>query len=655
MAQPHSQVHQVPPQMSQVPHIQQMQQMQQMPPASQMQQQQQRPAYSPPQHSPSPANTPQPGYAMPPNKRPRTSPTSPPAPPQSPYIATPYAASPQLTAASPAPAASPNYSNLAPPQQYTTPYTNGNATQSPAPATTLSLPETRPSYPPSPAPQAAPAASTPPPSAQQYTTATMAPIAPPPPPVPGAMGPPSKPADKPIKEIEYDVADSLAGTGIDLRAEEQFLAEFYGGSFAQEARTGVPANPPGSKGSFYGAGHANQPGEIVTTTSQEAYEAEAARKTWDDAAHRLAVTRSIEILNPFLIIANLHHRVEKIAKEHGIGVNLELKNANPAGKMRPPQEFPPPKVTVSTKPGPDGAMVMTKGSFIPHDAYLVDQLALLSIATKHRLRELIEDANSIATIRQTTSHGEIPAEWADVAVPLRTGLNSLPDGPDGAASANPRKRSFSEYTTSSSAHKSGKHGPRNLMEAVRDNAKADRDVEEARLRKRQKRLNPEPTQAGSRAGSVAPGTPGGTAPEDTPAKAPSKKELKKGAAAARLAEASSTANTNQTLNALMTGFGRKKKEYSWLQKSGSTPGTPRASVGGAGSSTAAGDARPPEKQNLTPDPRYPRLGTWREDKEKGKNIQLRDWVNALEMDGIEVRAIQDAYLKLDTSTPKDRN
>jgi hypothetical protein len=254
------------------------------------------------------------------------------------------------------------------------------------------------------------------------------------------MGPPSKP---PAKEIEYDVADSLAGTGIDLRAEEQYLAEFYAGSFTQEARTGAPANAPGNKGSFYGAGLANQPGEPVAALSQEAYEAEVAQKVWDEAAHNLAAVRSVEIRNPFLMIANLHHRVEKIAKEHGLAVNLDLKNANPAGKLRPAQEFPPPKVTVSTKPGPDGAMVTTTGSFIPHDAYLVDQLALMSVATKHRLRELIEDASVVAIHRQTTSHGEIPEEWADVAVPLRTGLDSLPDGPEGAAILNPRKRTVS--------------------------------------------------------------------------------------------------------------------------------------------------------------------------------------------------------------------
>jgi hypothetical protein len=218
--------------------------------------------------------------------------------------------------------------------------------------------------------------------------------------------------------------------------------------------------------------------------------------------------------------------------------------------------------------------------------------------------------------------------------------------------------SFDAFTQSSSA-KSGKHGPRNIMEAVRDGAKVEREVEEARLRKRQKRLNPEGAQNGSRAGSAAPGVPGASAAPESEAgatKAPSKKELKKGAAAARLAEASSTASTNQTLSTLMGGFGRKRKEYSWMQKSGSGASTPsKQNAGDAGAAAAGGGPKVPEKTQLTGDPRYPRLGTWREDKEKGKNIQLRDWVTVLELDGIEIKAIQEAYLKLDSSTPKDRS
>ncbi|KAI1022630.1 hypothetical protein LB503_000596 [Fusarium chuoi] len=42
-------------------------------------------------------------------------------------------------------------------------------------------------------------------------------------PGPGVMGPPQRPAERPTKDYEYDVTDSLAGTGIDLRAEEQYM------------------------------------------------------------------------------------------------------------------------------------------------------------------------------------------------------------------------------------------------------------------------------------------------------------------------------------------------------------------------------------------------------------------------------------------------
>ena len=55
-----------------------------------------------------------------------------------------------------------------------------------------------------------------------------------------------------------------------------------------------------------------------------------------------------------------------------------------------------------------------------------------------------------------------------------------------------------------------------------------------------------------------------------------------------------------------------------------------------------------EKPHLTQEGRY-RLGSLREDKEKGRNIELRDWVTALEFDGIDVRAIQSAYVRLDES------
>ncbi|KAK3320762.1 hypothetical protein B0T19DRAFT_247595 [Cercophora scortea] len=703
-----------------------------------------RPSYSPPQqqqqHSISPASTPQPTFAIPPNKRPRMSP-GPQSQPQSPYPGSPYAMSPQLSSAqAPTPAAaptlapapspppatttaspSPNYSNVpaSTPNQQTyapTSYTNGNAAPLPSPTTasipmplptpSLHLPEVRPALPRTPSAPSTPTQQHQPhpqqqqnsqqhpqqqhqyhqqqpqqpqqqpvqqqqqqqPAQQQqqqqqphqqhqYTTAVMAPIGPPPPPTPVVMGPPSKPVERPTKEYEYDVSDSLAGTGIDLRAEEQALADYYAGTFAQEARTGAPANAPGSKGSFYGAGWANQTAEPIDAESQEKHAAEMAKKAWDEAAQRLATMRANEIRDPFLLLAVVHRKAEKMAKEHGIGLNLDLKTSSSlVGRMKQPHEFPQPKVTVSAKVGPDGTMVSTSGSWIPHDAYLADQLSLLSIATKHRIRELLEDANSIAITRQKTACGEVPEQWVDVAVPLNPAVESIRDGSESAVSplTNPLKRSF-ETLSAQDSFTDGKAGIKNhLTMAVRDAAKLDRQIEEARLKKRQKRMNPETATAGSRAGSVAPGTPGGgAAPEES--KAPSKKELKKGMVAARLAEASSTASANQTLNTLMGGFGGRKKgkQYSWMTAGGSGASTPSRmnSQDSAAVSVLPGGAKPVENTSLTQEGTK-RLGTWREDSNKGQNIQLRDWVTVLEMDGADPRALQSAYMKLDSSQPK---
>jgi hypothetical protein len=74
-------------------------------------------------------------------------------------------------------------------------------------------------------------------------------------------------------------------------------------------------------------------------------------------------------------------------------------------------------------------MTATKGVFLPHDSLLVDQLALLSIATNYRLRGMIEDAVKLAKGRQTGSHGIVPEDWADVAAPSQAAHSSIvPEG-----------------------------------------------------------------------------------------------------------------------------------------------------------------------------------------------------------------------------------
>lgn len=196
---------------------------------------------------------------------------------------------------------------------------------------------------------------------------------------------------------------------------------------------------------------------------------------------------------------------------------------------------------------------------------------------------------------------------------------------------------------------------------MREMARQEREWEEARLRKRQQRKDGIPDSGGSqsRSGSVAPGTPGSVAPD--PEKAMTKKEMKKNQAM-KAAEANSHANQNMT-SSMFAGlggkgslFGKKKsgKTYDWMNvgRGGSgtstptraTPGSGKGPNGAPGTPTSTNVAMTTEGRN--------RLGTWREDKEKGKNIQLRDWVTILERDGREPKALQHAYIHLDASNPR---
>lgn len=206
----------------------------------------------------------------------------------------------------------------------------------------------------------------------------------------------------------------LMGTGIDLEEEAEYMNNL-------ETRTGFSHLPAGGRESFYGAGPANQPAEPTDVKSQEEYAALAADIIWNEAAHRLALTRSQEMRHYLLEPGRLHKQMHEVAQKFGLGLNLDIKPEGRnqyMGKFSQPAEFPKPELKVVSQIGPDGtSTVMTCGSFIPKDSYLVDQIALLSIGTKERLQDLLGDANKIARTRQKSSHGVVPAEWADAAAP----------------------------------------------------------------------------------------------------------------------------------------------------------------------------------------------------------------------------------------------
>jgi len=147
-------------------------------------------------------------------------------------------------------------------------------------------------------------------------------------------------------------------------------------------------------------------------------------------------------------------------------------------------------------------------------------------------------------------------------------------------------------------------------------------------------------------GSPAPGLLGERAPEVDSGRKPTAKEQRK-QQASKLEEFNQHRSANSTANMMLGGgglFGKgKKKQYAWMTSGGvgSTPGSPRLNSAMAGSSGLegmgiGGGTFGPGK----------RIGEWREDREKGTGIQLRDWVNALETDGRERKALVKAYAKL---------
>ena len=245
------------------------------------------------------------------------------------------------------------------------------------------------------------------------------------PPRAGDMPPPSKPE----KQDANDALDVLAGTGIDIREEENYNANLFSQqhqsqatSFGNSFGSGTVASgqsftqfPPGSEGSFYGAGPANQPGQPTDKKTQEELEKKAADHAWHSAAVNLAKSRQHEMNNPFIMPGFLHYKMARVAHDNGLALNVDkIGRMGDFGLPKDFREGTGGEIEVRTATGPNGAIVQTNGAFLPADSPLVDQIALLSLATNQRLRTLLEDAVKLAKGRQTTT--QVPTEWADVAV-----------------------------------------------------------------------------------------------------------------------------------------------------------------------------------------------------------------------------------------------
>ncbi|KAK6524952.1 hypothetical protein TWF281_011842 [Arthrobotrys megalospora] len=280
---------------------------------------------------------------------------------------------------------------------------------------------------------------------------------------------------------------------------------------------------------------------------------------------------------------------------------------------------------------------------------------VLSIAVQERLREMLTTSTLYAQHRRRGNSVKGIGDWADIAFGEGEGRDGrlrteLPEGenvasPSGGIS---RKRSFAQANSSLTSPRT----PALVSEtakSLRVLAMDERLIEEARITARQNRMNGKtgtPAADGGTGESMNP-PPGSVAPE--PEKRMTAKEAKK-AQNSRLDEIQSHKAANETAS-LMLGGGRKKK-YSWMSAGtggggGSGASTPNRMAGTPGATAGTpGAAAGPVASNAPPMYWGKRMGEWNEQGDRGKRIQIRDWVQALEQDGRETKSLQKAYLKL---------
>ncbi|KAJ5523701.1 hypothetical protein N7494_010351 [Penicillium frequentans] len=466
------------------------------------------------------------------------------------------------------------------------------------------------------------------------------------PPPPGTMGPPSRPVDKTTDAAE--LTDVLASSGIDVREEEAFLTRSFSGPNAQAQpapRGQTPHHPPPINTSFASQASAGTLSASSSFGDMSHVKPAIPQQSFSDPASQTPVpfkdpnepTREdteaarraqYHLQEPFLLAKLLEQKIQKRGFDLGVRIPSE-------GLFHPVPGRPQPiEVT-----GPDGSSVIRTGQTILNQegAPLVDILNLMSLSCEERLRGIIDYSSTLSRSRQAHSHGVVPDEWQDVAQPLNpvTGNTATP-------SKRPRPGSETSLTRPAAekyrALVNKESSQENKREAKRAKRNADATVDEF---------------TGNRADSIdvtgsAPSTPIAERAPSFDKKSMTKKEAKKmmdSKASEAQQHQQSVETARLATNSMLSGrmFGTKKS-YSWLKPGGSSSGFSSPSRAAPSTPTATPDK--PGRSGETPagQPKR-RIGTWREDNEKGSGIQVRDLLFMLEADGRGIKHVQRGYSK----------
>ena len=239
------------------------------------------------------------------------------------------------------------------------------------------------------------------------------------------MGPPERP-QKPLDP--NDITDMVALSGVDLRAEDEYLAQSflrstsYNTSFDTAHGSGSQSQG-GNNNSFNTWSQGNYGSQPAFSAGPPFNRAEVTERSLEEemrgkhkmAARRYAEMKAVHLRDPFLSANAVRDRIGKHAYAEHVRFNQtgyhEPNNSNASAALRPQD------ANARYRLGEDGTGIV-KASVthrLEQDSPVVEMLSLISLACNERLRTLLEDAYAVSRARQYGSHGVVPPEWSSIA------------------------------------------------------------------------------------------------------------------------------------------------------------------------------------------------------------------------------------------------
>jgi len=485
------------------------------------------------------------------------------------------------------------------------------------------------------------------------------------------MPPPPRPNkdDREEKVGFEDLGDSLFGSGINLKDEENYMYTMYNNrqneSFTTNQNTSFGSSTTMSgnnsfnlltQGTSFGSQDAFA-GTMNRPMSQEDIEVEHRRKR-EAAAKALSEKRQHHLNNQFLLGNNVRKRVDRLAMDQGVTVNMQgvfVRQQNTNIMMNGDGR----EGVAAVEDVVNGVKQDDRPESVVNQNTPFEHLAsLISLAAGERLRGLLGEAYTLARARRYGDHGRVvPLDFADIATgegksTEETVVPASITGSQWDKAPNPNPNA-SDSATPQPQHTLNFQGTLNVQ--LRTLAEQDKEAEAARLKKREARRRA--AEATANGDTTTPTDVDSAAVDAAAALKLTKKEIAKQAKEKNSStEAQLHRTTNQT--AAMMALGKKGNRFSWMQggvasmptnkyakpPSGTaTPGAP-ATAAESGGPTTPGATAMVKTGSANGVAKAPEWGDWTEEGSPG--VEMRDWVLVLERDGKEKRALEKAMIAL---------